>query len=94
MAGTGGSRAGAGRPPGAVNETTKLIRAAAQKHGPEMIDELVRLAKESESDAARVAAANAVLDRGYGRPKQSVEHSGEDGGPVQVTIAGRIAGLL
>lgn len=94
MAGTGGSRAGAGRPPGSVNETTKAIRAAAQEHGPEMITELVRLAKESESDAARVAAANAVLDRGYGRPKQSLEHVGEGGGPVQVTIAGRIAGLL
>lgn len=94
MAGTGGSRAGAGRPPGAVNETTKIIRACAQKHGPELIEELVRLAKESESDAARVAAANAVLDRGYGRPKQSVEHAGVDGGPIQVTIAGDDAALL
>ena len=94
MAGTGGSRAGAGRPPGAVNETTKVIRAAAQKHGPDLIEELVRLAKHSESDAARVAAANAVLDRGYGRPKQSVEHSGEGGGPIQVNIAGDDAALL
>ena len=94
MAGTGGPRPGAGRKPGSVNETTKLIREAAQKHGPDMIDELVRLAKQSESDAARVAAANAVLDRGYGRPKQSLEHVGEGGGPVQVNIAGRIARLL
>jgi hypothetical protein len=31
--------------------------------------------------AARVAAANAILDRGYGKPAQAIV--GPDGGPVQ-----------
>ena len=32
---------------------------------------------------AQLAAANALLDRGYGRPAQAVEMSGKDGGPIQ-----------
>jgi xanthine/CO dehydrogenase XdhC/CoxF family maturation factor len=35
--------------------------------------------------AARVSAANALLDRGWGKPAQT--HTGEDcGGPIQVII--------
>jgi hypothetical protein len=34
--------------------------------------------------AARISAAEKLLDRVYGRPRQQVEHSGPDGGPVQV----------
>jgi hypothetical protein len=34
--------------------------------------------------AARVSAANALLDRGWGRALQV--HSGEDGGDIQVVI--------
>ena len=32
---------------------------------------------------AQLAAANALLDRGYGRPHQSVEMSGKDGDPIE-----------
>jgi hypothetical protein len=31
----------------------------------------------------QLAAANALLDRGYGRPAQAVEMSGKDSGPIQ-----------
>jgi phage terminase small subunit len=34
---------------------------------------------KSESDSARVAAANAILDRGYGKPTQAHQHSGAIG---------------
>ena len=40
---------------------------------------------EGESDAARVSAAVAILDRGYGRPPQSVEATSKDGGPIQTS---------
>jgi len=33
--------------------------------------------------ATQLAAASAVLDRGYGRPHQSVETTGKDSGPIQ-----------
>ena len=37
---------------------------------------LVDVAKNGQSDAARVSAANALLDRGYGKPavKEEIEH--------------------
>ena len=36
---------------------------------------------------AQLAAANALLDRGYGRPAQAVEMSGKGGGPIQTEEA-------
>jgi hypothetical protein len=56
------------------------------------------------SETCRLMAANALLDRGWGRPKQAVELSGAEGGPLQIedvraenfailaAIADRIAG--
>lgn len=40
---------------------------------------LVDVATTSESDSAKVAAANALLDRAYGKAPQSVKHSGNVG---------------
>ena len=50
-----------------------------------MIAALVQIAKESESDAARVSAIKEVLDRAYGKSK---EHATVD---VNVTLSGLIA---
>ena len=42
-------------------------------------------AEDGTSEAARVAAAIALLDRGWGKPPQA--HTGEDGeGKIRVTI--------
>jgi hypothetical protein len=46
---------------------------------------LAGIARNSTSDQARVSAAQALLDRGWGKPAQT--HTGEDGGgPIQVII--------
>lgn len=37
--------------------------------------------------AARVSAACALLDRGYGKPVQAMEHSGPEGEPIQYKLA-------
>ncbi len=42
----------------------------ARERGPEAIAALVKVMTKGKSEAARVAAANALLDRGWGRPKQ------------------------
>jgi hypothetical protein len=48
----------------------------------------------SQPAAARVSAANAILDRAHGKPTQSVETSGPGGGPIQTADAsGMVAGL-
>ena len=46
------------------------IRQLARERGPEAIAALVKVMTKGKSEAARVAAANALLDRGWGRPKQ------------------------
>lgn len=80
---TGGRRTGAGRPKGVQNKTTKEARATigelARHHADEAIMTLVHVATNGQSESARVAAANALLDRGYGRPSQSMELTGSDG---------------
>lgn len=79
----GGARKGAGRPTGRQNTATRSQGASlgelARKHTADALKVLVEVAKKSESDSARVAAANAILDRGYGKARQAVEHSGTIG---------------
>lgn len=70
---SGGYRPGAGRPPGSPNksttEQTKCISELARSYALEALETLVDVARNSRSDASRVAAANALLDRGFGKPK-------------------------
>ncbi len=48
---------------------------------------LVGIAGNAEaSDAARVSAANAILDRGYGKPAQSVALSNPDGSNLMPSV--------
>lgn len=49
----------------------------ARQYGPACLETLAEVAA-CGTDAARVSAANSLLDRGYGKARQSVEHSGFD----------------
>lgn len=88
MAARGGKRPGAGRPQGRKDKATieqlATLEELAREHTPLALDTLARVCASSESDAARVSAAQALLDRAYGKPKQAIEHTGKDGEPVQV----------
>ena len=76
----GGYRSGAGRPTGSLNKTTseqsQRLSELARDYTHEALLTLVDVAKNGRSDAARVSAANALLDRGYGKPaaKEDIEH--------------------
>lgn len=86
----GGFRAGGGRPKGSKSRATPeqkhTISEMAKQHAPLALRVLAEIAERGESESARVAAANALLDRGYGRPPQSVELTGDGGGPVLTRI--------
>lgn len=73
----GGARPGSGRPKGSKNRATiahrLTISEAAQSHTDVALQALVDIATRGESEAARVSAASHLLDRGYGRPPQSIE---------------------
>lgn len=56
----------------------------AQSYGPQALAGLWDLAKGAESEQARVAAYKEILDRGYGKPGQSVALGQDpDLGPIQ-----------
>jgi hypothetical protein len=82
----GGARPGAGRPKGVVNRATAAqkgtLEELARTHTETALNVLVQVAQASESDAARVSAATALLDRGYGRPRQAVDVSGDADKPI------------
>jgi hypothetical protein len=61
------------------------IRELARAHGEEALRTLAELMKSAAKEETRARAAEALLDRAYGRPSQSI--TGEDGeGPVQVQV--------
>lgn len=70
MAQHGGKRAGAGRKPGAVSKAKRALAEKAKDHADAALATLVRLMDEGETDSVKLQAANAILDRGYGKPFQ------------------------
>jgi len=83
----GGRRPGAGRPRGVKNKAKKgeklTLETLAREHTPAALNTLVKIMNNGKSEGARIAAATALLDRGYGRPRQAVEMTGKDGGPIE-----------
>lgn len=75
---------GPGRKP--ITTRERMSRAQmerfAREHAATALGALVEIATTGESEAARVTAADKLLDRGYGKAAQPI--TGEDGGPVQV----------
>lgn len=60
------------------NKATADIRDAARQYTEKALQTLVSVMENAEQPAAaRVAASNAILDRGFGKPTQPLEHSGE-----------------
>jgi hypothetical protein len=77
---------GSGRKVGTLNHATRDIKALAQLHGPAAIAQLVGLMKQTDNPTVARAAASELLDRGYGRPAQTIEAVGNTG-PREVVIS-------
>lgn len=61
--------------------------AAAARECTEVAIQALREVATAGPPAARVAAASALLDRGYGRPQQNVHVQGEGGDPLGIAQA-------
>jgi hypothetical protein len=73
----GGKREGAGRKPGSRNKVTADIKELAQSYGQDGLEVLVKIMRDKDAPhAARVAAVKEIFDRGYGKAKQEMEHTG------------------
>jgi hypothetical protein len=83
----GGKREGAGRKKGAKDgkprgtppvliapaQERRELREAAREFTDDALKALVKICNGGQSESARIAAANALLDRGYGRPVQTID---------------------
>jgi hypothetical protein len=66
------------------------IRSLARSHTETAVNVLVGIMNQGEAPpAARVQAASAILDRGWGRPTQPIVGD-EDGGPITIEKIERI----
>jgi hypothetical protein len=72
-----------GNPGGRPKENAE-IKALAQEYGPEAISKLVELMRGDDRRVAQ-AAAQALLDRGFGKPAQTI--TGDEGGPVEFVVS-------
>ena len=60
--------------PGGRPKVLAQVRELAREKSVEAINTLVAIMRDEAQDArARVAAANAILDRGWGKPAQAIE---------------------
>jgi hypothetical protein len=82
----GGSRAGSGRKSknrcalpdidiahALAEPAPEDIEAAARRHAVMAIGTMVKIVKNGESEGAAIRAANAILDRGYGKPAVEID---------------------
>lgn len=89
----GGTRTGAGRPRGKPNRRTEETQRAVELSGITPLDYMLALMRdEGTPPVMRFEAAKAAAPYVHAK-LASVEHSGPDGGPFQVVIAGRDADL-
>ena len=82
----GGKREGAGRKKGSKDtrprsspviiapaQEKRELREAARQFTEDALKTLAAICNDGQSEAARVSAACALLDRGYGKPTQQLE---------------------
>ena len=73
-----------GRKVGSVNKVTRELREVAGKYTAEAIERIVAIMREGESDAVRLQAAGMLLDRGHGRPAQSLAPAEGSNGAITI----------
>jgi hypothetical protein len=59
------------------------IRSLARSYTEVAIQTLAAIAQNGKSEPAQVSAAQALLDRGWGKPAQPIDGDGE-GGPIAI----------
>src|SRR5262249_39682321 len=84
-------RPGASGNPGGRPAALAEVKQLARQHTALAIQKIAHIAEQRHSEMAQIAAANALLDRGWGRPTQPV--SGDDEMPP-VGISGTAVATL
>lgn len=73
--------------PGGQLKAKAEVRELARQHGPDAITALAAIMHDSGAQpSARVAAAIHLLDRGFGKPKQEIDHGSSQDNPLKIEI--------
>ena len=81
-------RPGVSGNPGGRPRELRDVTELARSHSPKAIETLVVIVNdETAPPAARIAASNAILDRGHGKPAQTLDASVR---PGEFSVADRI----
>lgn len=77
-----------GNPNGRPKRTQEQIdlESACKELTPKALDVIVTIMESGDNERNRFAAAQYVIDRGWGKPKQALEHSGKDGEPLHIEV--------
>lgn len=77
-------------PPGSTNKSSPAqsnrLSELAKTYTNEALETLVEVARNGRTDAARVSAANALLDRAYGKPPVKEERRMVDFPPMVIEL--------
>ena len=76
--------------PGGRPKVVGDIRDLARQYSGAAVETLVDIAENGKQESARVAAASALLDRGWGRPTQPLAGD-DDMPPIGISVADREA---
>ena len=72
--------------PGGRPKDISIVRDLARTHTSDAIQTLVSIMRDGRKEAARVAAAQAILDRGWGKAVQDLDIAGPAGAPLEIVV--------
>ena len=76
-----------GRQPGTPNRITSSVKAVAATYTTQALETLAEIMRDGTAPhSARVSAANSLLDRAHGKPRQELEHAGSEKEPLTVIV--------
>jgi hypothetical protein len=67
-------------------KTPADVGSLARSYTTRSIEILGGLQETSPEDSVKVAAARVLLDRGWGKPKETTEFTGANGGPLEFIV--------
>lgn len=76
---------GASGNPSGRPKRAEIVSELARKHTAEALQTIVHLMQNADDERTRLAAATALLDRGYGKPPQAVDL--ESKGDIHIKVS-------
>ena len=72
--------------PGGLPKDLREVIHLARSHTVTAINALAEIAGKGTSEAARISASEALLNRAWGKPKDTVELTGSEGAPLGLVV--------